>query len=271
MMDWSGKTILITGASDGIGRDLVEQFDLLGVGKLILIGRDPTRLDQVASRCQSETRVEQVDLADSHQLTDLIERLAAEEVDVLVNNAGVGLAGAFASHEDDDRLVSMIRLNCEAVILLTRAILPGMLERRRGSLLFVGSLAGWAGGPGLCAYSATKGFIHRFAEGLRWELHGSGVAVSLLAPGATRTSFFPSAGIDAMDIRGGSMSSKEVARQALKGLARGRAIIVPGLGNRLLLMLQRLAPRGIVGWTSRRIFASILKRSRPEASRPEAQ
>ncbi|MDE0960013.1 MAG: SDR family oxidoreductase [Planctomycetota bacterium] len=260
MVDWAGKTILITGASDGIGRGLVEQFDSRGARQLILIGRDRTRLDQVAAACQTETRIEEVDLADSDQLAHLMQRLAVVEIDVLINNAGVGLGGAFASHEQDDRLQSMIKLNCDAVILLTRAVLPGMLERRRGSLLFVGSLAGWAGGPGLCAYSATKGFVNRFAEGLRWELHGTGVAVSLLAPGATRTSFFETAGIDATDIRGGSMSSSEVARLAILGLQKNRAIIVPGFQNRILWMMQNLLPRSWVGWVSRKIGQPILDR-----------
>jgi hypothetical protein len=112
----------------------------------------------------------------------------------------------------------------------------------------------------MCVYSATKGFVNRFAEGLRWELAGTGVRISLLAPGVTRTSFFRSAGIDERDIRAGSMTSKQVARQALNGLARGRAIIVPGLRNRMLLFIQGWVPRGLVGWVSRRVFAPIMKR-----------
>ena len=260
MTYFSEKTILVTGASDGIGRDLVEQLDTHGPQQMILIGRNNRRLEEVAAGCHSETRTESVDLACPDQLDALLKRLEEVQIDVLINNAGVGLGGVFEGEEDAQRITSMIRLNCDAVVLLTRAILPGMLSRQHGAILLVGSRAGWAGGPGMCVYSATKGFVHRFAEGLRWELAGMGVSVSLLAPGVTRTAFFQSAGIDERDIRSGSMSSKEVARQALIGLARGRAIIVPGLRNRMLLMLQGLAPRGLVGWISRRIFAPIMKR-----------
>jgi len=257
---FSGKTILVTGASDGIGRDLVEQLDSHGAQQMILIGRDLQRLGEVADECGTETRIESVDLACQDQLDALLKRLEGVQIDVLINNAGVGLGGAFEGHEDEQRITSMIRLNCDAVVLLTRAILPAMLRRQHGAILMVGSLAGWAGGPGMCVYSATKGFVNRFAEGLRWELAGTGVLVSLLAPGVTRTSFFRSAGIDERDIRSGSMTSKQVARQALNGLARGRAIIVPGLRNRMLLFIQGWVPRGLVGWVSRRVFAPIMKR-----------
>ncbi len=259
MLDWSQFTVLITGASDGIGRELALEIDSRGVEQLILIGRDVDRLNAVAASCRSKTRIEVVDLTCSDQVQDLFQRLESVQVDVLINNAGVGVGGVFHQDPDPVRLSAMIDLNCKSVIALTRQWLPGMITRRRGHLLFVGSLAGVAGGPGLCVYSATKGFVNRFAEGLRWELHGSGVQVSLLAPGITSTSFFQSAGIPDELVRSGSMSASSVAKIAVRGMEKNRARIVPGIRNKVLLMLQGWVPRSIVGAISRRIFRPLMR------------
>ncbi|MGE4618879.1 MAG: SDR family NAD(P)-dependent oxidoreductase, partial [Planctomycetota bacterium] len=254
---WQGKRVLVTGASSGIGQAIAWELDQLEVAELILVGRDFERLSETVSRCRVATRVEQVDLSSADETRELLKRLSNSQIDVLINNAGVGLGGSFQGHDPDD-LLSMIRLNCDAVVLLSRGLLPAMLERQAGGVLFVGSMAGWAGGPGLCGYSATKGFVNRFAEGLRWELQGSGVRIGLLAPGVTRTSFFNAAGIDEKDLRAGSLSAQEVARAAVNGMEKDRALIVPGLWNQILLRVQSWAPRPLVGWVSRRMFASIL-------------
>ncbi|MEE2882307.1 MAG: SDR family NAD(P)-dependent oxidoreductase [Planctomycetota bacterium] len=254
---WQGKRVLITGASDGIGQSISWELDQREVEELVLVARDQRRLSETARRCSVATRIEPVDLSNMEQVRDLLERLHDTSIDVLINNAGSGIGGAFQS-QDDDALLKMMHLNCDAVVLLSRELLPSMLEKREGGILFVGSMAGWAGGPGLCAYSATKGFVNRFAEGLRWELAGSGVRICLLAPGVTRTSFFRSAGIDEKDLRAGSLSSQQVARAAVYCIERDRAVVVPGLWNRMLLAVQGWVPRALVGLVSRRMFARVL-------------
>lgn len=254
---WQGKRVLITGASDGIGQAICWELDQLGVEEIVLVARDRERLLETAKKCSVMTRIEPADLCDEGQVQDLLDRLEGTTIDVLVNNAGSGMGGLFQEH-DQSALISMIQLNCNAVVLLSRSLLPPMLEKRDGAILFVGSLAGWAGGPGLCVYSATKGFVNRFAEGLRWELKGSGVRIGLLAPGVTRTSFFRTAGIDENDLRSGSLSPQQVARIAVRGVEKDQAIIIPGWWNRILLLGQAWAPRSLVGWLSNRMFARLL-------------
>ncbi len=265
---WQGKRVLITGASDGIGRSICWELDQKGVGELVLVARDHSRLLETAENFSAMTRIEQVDLTDIDQVMDLVKRLRKTPIDVLINNAGSGIGGEFQT-QDEQALLSMMRLNCDSVVLLSRSLLPAMLEKRDGAILFVGSLAGWAGGPGLCVYSATKGFVNRFAEGLRWELKGSGVRIGLLAPGVTRTSFFRSAGIDEEDLRAGSLSPQQVAQAAVSGIENDRAITVPGLWNRILLVAQGWAPRSLVGWMSRRIFSRVLHSQVPAQQKKE--
>ncbi len=256
----TGMNVLVTGASDGIGAAIAQELARSGVESLILVGRDKDRLELVSGKCGVPTRSIAADLSSQEGLDHLIEKLRGESVDGLVNNAGVGLGGKFEelSISEQDR---MIFLNTQALTQLSHALLPEMLRRERGFILFVGSMIGFVGGPGMSVYSGTKGYVNRFAESLRWELSESSVRVVLLTPGVTRTSFFRSAGIAEENIRSGQMTAESVARAAMNGLVRNRATVVPGIRNRLLLLGMKLSPRWLVGWVSRTIFAGITQTS----------
>lgn len=253
----SGMKVLVTGASDGIGAELAVTLTQNGASSLILAGRDKSRLEETARRCGIPCRLVTGDLSTPEGVDDLLAEVADEEIDGLVNNAGVGLGGRFENLPlvDQDR---MIYLNCQAPVRLSHNLLQPMKQRQRGFVLFVGSLIGYAGGPGMAAYSGTKGFVNRFAESLGWELADQPIRILLLAPGVTQTSFFKAAGISEDQIRSGQMSPEAVAREAIHGLLKDRGTVVAGWRNRLLLFLVRFAPRWLVGLISRKIFSQIL-------------
>lgn len=174
-MRLEGATALVTGASSGIGRATAAALAARGA-RVIALGRDPARLEGVGER---------------QVVWDLAEPGAVAEeigpVDVLVNNAGAGWAGPFAETPDVERLVAV---NLVAPILLARALLPGMLERGRGHVVNVASIAGFVGPREEAVYAATKGGLIAFTESLRYELRGSGIGVTLVAPGVVATPFF---------------------------------------------------------------------------------
>jgi short-subunit dehydrogenase len=187
-VDPRGATCLVTGASSGIGRAAALALAEKGA-RLALSGRDTTRLAEVATATGGH--------AIAADLTEpgAPERLAAAAhdrlgaVDVLVNNAGVGLAGSFAD-VPPERVDELVAVNLCAPVLLARALLPGMLERRRGAIVNVASIAGHLGVAGEAVYAATKAGLIGFGESLRQELAGTGVQVSLISPGVVDTMFF---------------------------------------------------------------------------------
>jgi short-subunit dehydrogenase len=183
-VDIAGRTALVTGASSGIGRATAVALARSGA-RVLGTGRDSTALDQVAAATGGS--VLPVDLEDPSSVDNLAEW--AGPVDILVNNAGFGRAGPFASIEEGE-VESLIRVNLAAPIHLTRALLPGMLERGRGQVVNVVSIAGHVGVGGEAVYAATKGGLIAFTESLRYELHGTAVGASLVAPGVVRTQFF---------------------------------------------------------------------------------
>jgi short-subunit dehydrogenase len=174
-MKLDGAVALVTGASSGIGRATAAALAARGA-RVVALGRDRERLEGVGER--------QVlwDLAEPGAVADEIG-----PVDVLVNNAGAGWAGPFVETPDVERLVAV---NLAAPILLTRALLPGMLERGRGHVVNVASIAGFVGPREEAVYAATKGGLIAFSESLRYELRGTGVGVTLVAPGVVATPFF---------------------------------------------------------------------------------
>ena len=188
-MDVAGRVALVTGASSGIGR--ATAIALARAGATVrLTGRDTAALEDV-SRATGGSFAP-ADLARQ----DAVGELAAwaGPVDVLVNNAGFGLAGPFASSEPAE-LEALIRVNLASAILLARAILPGMLERGSGHIVNVSSIAGHVGVQGEAVYAATKGALIAFGESLRYELQGSGVGVTTVSPGVIATNFFEREGL----------------------------------------------------------------------------
>jgi short-subunit dehydrogenase len=171
-------------------------------------------------------------------------------VDVLVNNAGFGDWGLFG-RADLERQLTMIQVNVIALTELTRRLLPGMISRRRGRILNVSSTAGFAPGPLMAVYYATKAYVLSFSEAIANELSGTGITVTALCPGPTRTGFAATAGVTGSNLFGtpNVMAMEPVAEAGYRGMMRGRAVVVPGLANKLLLFVIRLSPR----WAVRKV------------------
>ena len=240
---------VVTGASGGIGLELARLLAADG-HDVALVARSADRLaaeaEDLSSRHGVAAHVFAADLSTAGAADDLVRNLsrAGLEPEVLVNNAGFGLRGAFAEN-DPDGLDRMIRLNVLALTRLTRLLLPGMLERGRGRILNLSSLAAFQPGPGMAAYYATKAYVLSFSEALALELEGRGVTVTALCPGPTESGFAAAAGAEGARLyRGGNvMAAGEVARLGYDGMRRGRRVVVTGARNRLLAFATRLAPR----------------------------
>src|SRR5918993_2551204 len=237
---------LITGASAGLGVAFARQLSSKG-HRLVLAARRKDRLDALVAELGNARAIE-MDVsgpgATAALMSDLRE--AGDQVDLLVNNAGLGLRGPFAEL-DAARQREMIDLNCGALTELCRAVAPAMLERRSGAILNVASTAAFQPGPWMTVYFATKAYVLSFTEALHEELKPHGVLVSCLCPGPTRTEFGEVAGF------GGSgmfdrmaMESPKVVAAGLKGLDRNRAVVVPGLTNKIGAASTRFAPRKVV-------------------------
>ena len=171
---------------------------------------------------------------------------SGQVVNVVVNNAGFGDVGAVATLSLE-RQSEMIRVNVVALTELTRLFLPGMIQRRRGGILNVGSTAGYQPGPNMAVYYATKAFVLSFSEALAEELLGTGVTSTCLNPGPTATGFADAAHMgDALLFQLGTMDAGAVARRGYRGFRRGKVIVVPGLKNKLGTLAVRLVPRRLV-------------------------
>lgn len=254
----SRQTALVTGASSGIGRALAALFAADGYD-LALVARRAPALEDLARELGAQhgvhVRVHTVDLAEAGAAERLVAELhrAGVHVDVLVNNAGVGLQGAFASLPLD-RQLAMIALNVTTLTTLTGLLIPDMIARRRGGVLNVGSTAGFQPGPFMAVYYATKAFVLSFTEALAEELDGSGLKVSCLAPGPTTTEFAAGAGLtDARLFQGRTMSADEVARIGYEGWKSAKPLVIAGRGNRLGQVFVKLAPRRSVRKIVRRL------------------
>ncbi len=221
---------------------------------MVLVARRKERLDALAAEF-GNGRAVAMDLSEAGASDRLMADLAAhgETVDLLVNNAGFGLAGRFADL-DGKRQRAMIDLNCGALVELAYAVLPGMIERKSGAILNVASTAAFQSGPGMAVYFATKAFVLSFTEALHEELRGNGIRVTALCPGPTKTEFGEVAGwksnaaIDRL-----SANSEDVVRAGLDALDQGKAVAIPGLVNKFGAQGHRLLPRA---WL-RRIAGSI--------------
>jgi short-subunit dehydrogenase len=257
-MPSSRGTALITGASSGIGQALARLMAADGYD-LVLAARRLDPLARLAAELAAAhhvaVRTRAVDLSRPEGASALLDYLEAERIaiDVLVNNAGFGLRGAFAELPLD-RQLEMIALNITTLTMLTRRLLPGMRERNRGGVLSVGSTAGFQPGPFMAVYYATKAYVVSFSEALGEELSGSNLRVTCLAPGPTATEFATTArATDANLFKGEMMSADDVARQGYEGWKSGRVLVVPGRTNRLRALAVRLLPRAVVRKTVRQM------------------
>ncbi len=237
---------LVTGASAGLGAEFARQLSKRGYA-LVLAARRKERLEALAAEL-GDARAVGIDLSRSGAADELIADIESrgEAIDLLVNNAGFGLYGRFAE-ADPARLREMIDLNCGALTELCRAVLPDMIERRSGAILNVASTAAFQPGPGMAVYFATKAFVLSLSEALHEEVRKSGVKVSALCPGPTRTEFGAVAGFRS---GGGfdrlSMDSQAVVRKGLEAIDRNKAVEITGALNKVGVFSTRLAPRAFV-------------------------
>lgn len=255
-----GGTILVTGASSGIGTELARQIAPRAKA-LVLVARRVDRLEQLARALTAEhkeLRVEVIrcDLSSRQELAELVAEVRARglDVDVLVNNAGVGMMGMF-ERADPGRTEAMLDLNVTSLALLTLAWLPGMVERRRGGVINVSSGFGLAVMPGFAGYIGTKHFVTGFTEGLCADLAGTGVVATQVCPGPVATEFEQAMGNNTgREVPGFiQITAEHCARATLRGFDRGRALVVPGVAMKLVLLLNALSPRFM-----RRAFAKLV-------------
>jgi hypothetical protein len=249
--DFNGKWALVTGASAGIGVALAQE--LAGHGaKLILTARRRDRLEAVAAELAAkgvEVRIVVADLNDAdapEQIYNATEGLegAGIAVDILINNAGLGQFGAFDQSPIEQEL-SQVRVNCEAMVRLSRLFVARMVERRRGWVLILASTASFQPLPYFATYAATKVFDRFFALGLAAEVARFDVKVTALCPGPTDSEFFSVSRAEVFKVRG-TQPAHEVARQAIAALARGQRMIIPNIGGRLLAFMVRFFPTRMI-------------------------
>jgi short-subunit dehydrogenase len=254
---------LVTGASSGIGADLARQLARKG-HDLVLVARRQGALEELARELEQAGAVSTViamDLARPEAAARLVGEIEArgQTLDVLIDNAGFGDAADFAVAEPG-RLMQMLQLNVVALTQLTRLVVPGMLARRRGRIMLVGSTAAFQPGPGMAVYFATKAFVLSLGEALAEELRGTGVTVTTLCPGATATGF--AAAANARNRRlfkrrlAHVMSSAEVAEQGCRALLAGRPVVVTGALNKVMTATTHLVPRRLLLRVTRVVLAS---------------
>jgi short-subunit dehydrogenase len=245
--------VLITGASAGIGAELARELARRG-HSVVLVARRADRLADLAAELTREhavaAEVEAVDLADAAARDALVERLHASGRAIVgvCNNAGFGSVGRF-DRQPLERETEMVRLNVEALHALTGAFLPGMVERGAGAVLNVASIAAAQPLPTMATYAATKAFVVSFSEAVHTELHGTGVSVTALCPGFTRTEFGEVAGGGEATRRLPELAYADpapVARAGVEAMVAGRRASTPGLLNKALATSGRLLPRSVL-------------------------
>src|SRR6516164_11080861 len=251
---------LITGASAGIGREFARQ--LAGRARsMILAARRDERLIELAQQMQREhptlvVHIRKVDLGDLGELQAFLEWLDREklEVDLLINNAGLGDSGPFAQ-SDPDRNKEMTIVNVATLTLITRHLVSEMIAKHRGAILNVSSSAGFLPIPLSAVYAATKAYVTSFSEALRAELYGTGVSVCALCPGPVVTEFQQVAKREGVRPNIGPqflvVTVEQVVRDALAALEADRPLVIPGFAMKLLMLVARLVPMPVLRWVAR--------------------
>lgn len=245
---------LITGASSGIGRELAIVFAQNG-HNLVLVARNEARLSELAGELRSTNKIEAKivtqDLDEPQAASKIFEGVREIPVSVLVNNAGFGSYGAFAQ-SDLASQTSMMQVNMLALVQLTHLFVEPMLTKGAGRILNIASTAAFQPGPMINVYYATKAFVYSFSYALADELAGTGVSVTTLCPGLTRTEFQERAHLSSS---GGwpMMSAHSVAVEGYRGLMKGKRVVIPGVLNKIASFVAKRAPARITSAVVRRI------------------
>ncbi|MGD0388303.1 MAG: SDR family oxidoreductase [Tepidisphaeraceae bacterium] len=256
MTDSPGKTALVTGASVGIGRDLAELFARDG-HSLVLVARNEPGLGELAAKLRDQYRVNAEVIVQDLSVADgprrIFDFLQTKSIDYLVNNAGFGTHGPFAQSDLATQL-GMLQVNVAALTHLTRLFLPEMLKRGGGRIMNVASVAAFLPGPSMAVYYASKAYVLSFSEALANELAGSGVTVTAMCPGPTKTEFQKRAGIeDSLLFKMRMMDSMTAARIGYGAMMRGRRSVVTGLSNKISVWAMRFVPRRATAAMARKL------------------
>ena len=271
-MTWN--TALVTGASSGIGRCMAQQLAATG-SNLVLAARSRDELDQLALELTDahgvSVEVLAVDLTDQGGVDRVVRRIrnTAKPIDLVVNNAGAGTIGKLADLPAE-REAEIVRLNVLAVLQLSRAAAETMKRRGSGTILNMTSLAAYAPIPYFAVYGATKAFVLSLTLALREELRGSGVSVTAIAPGFVDTDFGDKAGVRNPPLRWLYADPEKVAREGLKGAARGRAVVLPGLTVLAGSVVSQLGPPSLLARMAaagtRRLAGAAVQRATSNAT-----
>jgi len=258
--DGRKESVLVTGASSGIGMHLAHEFARHGHA-LVLVAPNAAELHRVAEEIQAEhrsgVRVLAADLEQDGTVEAICDELQRDEVavDILVNNAGHGQRGRFWEIPLQ-RHLSILRLNVEAVLRMTALLLPPMLERGHGRILNTASVAGFEPGPLLAVYHASKAFVLSWSEALATELEGTPVTLTALCPGPTDTDFFPKADLEESRAfqEANLMAPQEVAAAGYAALMSGERIVVPGAANKMLVFSRRFMSESMQAKVNEKLY-----------------
>jgi short-subunit dehydrogenase/uncharacterized protein YndB with AHSA1/START domain len=268
MIHYQHRWAVVTGASSGLGRGIAARLADRGMS-LVLTGRNQARLQEAAGeirRATSNVQVETIaaDLSTPSGIASLLDHVGNRPVEVLVNNAGFGSYGAFAE-ADLDRETAEVAVDVNAVVALARAYLPGMIARESGGILNVASTIAFQPAPFQAVYGASKAFVLSFSQALWAEARGSGVAVTALCPGPTRTGFVEALGAEVghTAIYRRLAEPGPVIESGLRALDKGRAVVVPGVMNKIGAALGRFMPREWMTRVTARLLGASVTQSRP--------
>jgi short-subunit dehydrogenase len=258
--DYRGTTALVTGASSGIGAAFAQSLAERGAN-LVLVARSIDVLDETATRLRASFSVKvetmRIDLAEQGDRERLIETYATRAIDVLINNAGLGSHGILAEVPVAE-LLHLVDLNCAAVVELTRAFLPRMLQQDSGGVINVASTAAFQPTPQMATYGATKAFVLSFSQAISTECRRSNVNVLAFCPGAVATNFSAALGEPRLTDRVFSRSpgAAYVVPGALDAFAHSKSLYIPGMSNRLGAIAVRLAPRRLTALVTDKLLSA---------------
>jgi short-subunit dehydrogenase/uncharacterized protein YndB with AHSA1/START domain len=268
VINYQDRWAVVSGASSGLGRGLAARLADRGMS-LVLTGRNQARLDEAAReirRAAFRVKVETVaaDLSTRSGVSALLDHVGDRPIEVLVNNAGFGSYGPFAEG-DEEREDDEVAVDVGAVIALARAFLPGMIARRSGGILNVASAIAFQPAPYQAVYGASKAFVLSFSQALWAEARSAGVAVTALCPGPTRTGFVAALGADVghTAIYRRLAEPEPVIEAGLRGLDKGRAVVIPGVRNKVIAAVGRFMPREWLARVGARLLGPVSTASRP--------